>query len=568
MDELLSGSDAGRRAIAYFSMEVALESAMGTYSGGLGVLAGDTLRAAADLGIRMVGVTLLHRKGYFRQALDASGKQTALPNAWMPHERVEALDPRVEVEIEGRPVVIRAWCYRVRGVGGFEVPVYLLDTDLPQNAAAGRALTDRLYGGDHRHRLAQEAILGYGGVLMLDALGLSEVETYHMNEGHSALITMALLERRLGDGTAPDDGDLEAVRGRCVFTTHTPVPAGHDQFPISLAAEVLGGPRASLLEASGCCLDHTLNMTQLALELSRYVNGVAMRHGEISRDMFPRYPIDSITNGVHATTWTSPPFQALFDRHLPGWRRQSAHLRYAVSLPLPEVRQAHDEARRRLCAEVEDRTGVRLDPGALTIGFARRATEYKQATLLFSDLDRLRRIARAGGGIQAVFAGKAHPNDEGGKRMIRGVFAAAAELGADLPVVYLQGYDMALARVLCAGVDLWLNTPQKPREASGTSGMKAALNGVPSLSTLDGWWIEGHVEGVTGWSIGDTWNDATDPEREADSLYAKLEHEILPVFHGDPERYDAIRRSAIALNGSFFNAERMVFQYAASAYGL
>jgi starch phosphorylase len=551
-------------------MEVGLDAAMPTYAGGLGVLAGDTLRAAADLGVPMVGVTLLHRKGYFRQHLDAQGNQSESPSIWYPEELLEPLEPRVSVTIEERPVHLRAWRYIVEGVLGHTVPVYFLDTALPENSPWDQTLTDHLYhGGDH-YRLCQEVVLGLGGVAMLRALGHETVQLYHMNEGHSALLALALLGEQTGGRglRAVTKADIEAVRKRCVFTTHTPVPAGHDQFPLDEVRQVLGEERTFALETAECCLDSTLNTTYVALLFSHYINGVSQRHHEISHSMFPRYPIDSITNGVHAVTWTTPPFQGLYDRHIPEWRRDNLYLRYAISIPLDEIQEAHADAKRELLAEVKRRTGLRLNPAAMTLGFARRAAEYKRADLLLSDPERLRRIARQVGPIQIIYGGKSHPRDEGGKAIIRHIHEAASALEDTVPIVYLEEYDMALAKYLCAGVDLWLNSPQKPYEASGTSGMKAALNGVPSLSVLDGWWIEGHVEGATGWSIGDDWELEGDLEKEIASLYDKLEYMILPMFYGRPNAFAEIMRSVIALNASFFNAQRMMLQYLENAYQL
>jgi starch phosphorylase len=403
---------------------------------------------------------------------------------------------------------------------------------------------------------------------MLRALGHESAETYHMNEGHSALLILGLLHDITWSGGLKDiiQAATERVRRHCVFTTHTPVPAGHDQFPEELVRQVLGPALAGALASSGCCLNRTLNMTYLALFFSHYVNGVAMRHGEISRTMFPGYPINSITNGVHAATWASEPFAMLYDCHFPEWRRDNLYLRYAISIPLGEIQQAHAEANGQLLSEVERRSGCRLDPGALTIGFARRATPYKRPDLLFTDLERLGRIAWQVGPLQVHYAGKAHPRDETGKALIRRIFEAAAALGDAVRVVYLPGYDMALAKLLCAGVDVWLNTPQKPREASGTSGRKAALNGVPSLSILDGWRVEGHQEGITGWSIDDDPHAPNEPMREAASLYNKLEYVVLPLYYRRPMAYAEVMRSAIALNASFFNAQRMVGQYLQNAY--
>jgi starch phosphorylase len=554
--------------VAYFSMEVGLEPAMPTYSGGLGILAGDCLRAAADLGISMVAVTLLHRKGYFRQHLDAQGNQTESSVSWSPDQFLKLLPARASIRVEDRPVTIQAWQYLVRGVSGHKVPVYFLDTALESNSPWDQTLTDHLYGGDQRYRLCQEMILGLGGLSILRALGHEGIQTYHMNEGHSALLALGLLRDVTYSGGLKTiiQTAAERIRRQCVFTTHTPVPAGHDQFPEDLVRQVLGQTLGSAIMASGCCLNHTLNMTYLALFFSHYVNGVAMRHSEVSRSMFPNYPINSITNGVHAVTWTSGPLQQLYDRHFPEWRRDNLYLRYAVSIPLGEIQQAHTEAKHALLDEVKRRSGIQLDSATLTLGFARRAATYKRADLLFTDLDRLRLIVRQAGPLQVVYGGKAHPRDEAGKAVIRRIFEAAAALGDSMRVVYLEDYDMALAKVLISGVDVWLNTPHKPEEASGTSGMKAALNGVPSLSVLDGWWLEGHLEGTTGWAIGEDGNSPSDPAREATSLYGKLEYVILPLFYRKPFAFAEIMRSAIALNGSFFNAQRMVGQYLQNAY--
>jgi glycogen phosphorylase len=555
-------------SIAYFSMEVGLDPAMPTYSGGLGILAGDTLRAAADLGLPMIGVTLLHRKGYFRQNIDPEGNQLESPAIWNFDEVLEPMAPRILIPIEGQQVQVCAWRHVVRGVFGHTVPVYFLDTGLEDNSPGEQSLTDSLYGGNSYHRLCQEVVLGMGGVAMLRALGHKNVDTYHMNEGHAAFLTLALLEEQTNGAGLREarDWDREAVRQRCIFTTHTPVPAGHDQFSCELVTRVLGPERQEALEAMQCMPNGVLNMTYLALQLSRYINGVAMRHGEISRTMFPQYPIDSITNGVHALTWTSSPFRNLYDRYIPEWRRDNFYLRYATKIPLSEVRRAHALAKRELLARVAQRTGIHLAENVITLCFARRAATYKRADLLFTDLDRLKAIARRAGPFQVIYGGKAHPQDKDGKAVIRRIFEFAAELEDDVRIVYVENYEMELARCLCAGVDLWLNTPQRPLEASGTSGMKAALNGVPSFSILDGWWLEGHVEGVTGWAIGDRHDGGIDYSEEVNSLYDKLEYVILPLYYNDPEAYTEVRRSTIALNGSFFHTQRMVLQYLRNAY--
>ena len=552
--------------VGYFSMEIALDNAIPTYSGGLGVLAGDTLRSAADLAVPVVAVTLLHRKGYFQQHLDKDGNQTESAAIWKPEEILEPVDARATVQIEGRTVHIRAWKYPVRGVTGHEVPVYLLDTQLPENADWDRALTDYLYGGDSHYRLCQEVLLGMGGAAMLKALGIP-AQLYHLNEGHSALLTLLLLDWQL-DGRKAfelDESDIEDVRRRVVFTTHTPVPAGHDRFPVDLVRSVVGDDFTALLEAAGCVENGTLNLTHVALRLSRFVNGVAMKHREVSQEMFPTYPIDAITNGVHALTWTSPAFRKLLDRRIPEWRTDNLYLRYAVGIPLQEIRAAHAEAKKEMIAAIAERSGVTLDPKVFTLGFARRATPYKRADLLFSDPKRLAQMAAAVGPMQVVFGGKAHPNDGGGKDLIRRIHHAAREVSDIVTVVYVENYEMSIASKIVAGVDLWLNNPMKPLEACGTSGMKAALNGVPSLSVLDGWWIEGHVEGVTGWSIGGLQSEG-DQSKDANEIYLKLERVVLPLYYGLPFAYAEVMRSAIAINGSFFNTQRMVEQYVRNAY--
>jgi starch phosphorylase len=579
------------RTIAYFSMEIGLEAGIPTYSGGLGILAGDTLRAAADLQVPMVGMTLLHRKGYFHQRLDANGWQYEEPVVWAVDDFLTEMPPRVAVLVEGRTVQLRAWRYQVAGISGYTIPVYFLDADLPENTDGDRALTHYLYGGDPRYRLCQEIILGVGGVRMLRALGYRQLERFHMNEGHASLLTIELLEeeaQQAGRKAIVHD-DIEKVRQKCVFTTHTPVPAGHDQFPMELVRRVLG-PREVLVDTTDPFgveflrrvlrphaaltnmqdvfrTENVLNLTYLALNLSRYINGVAKQHGEVSRLMFAGYTIDAITNGVHAATWAAKPFQELFDRHIPGWRQDNFSLRYALGIPGPEVAQAHAAAKKELLRHVNQVTNLGLDGDVLTLGFARRAAPYKRWGLLFQDLDRLRRIAATGGPLQVIYAGKAHPGDHEGKEMIRRVLQVKAQLQNEIKIAYLENYTMDLAKLVTAGVDVWLNTPQPPLEASGTSGMKAALNGVPSLSVLDGWWIEGHIEGVTGWAIGENSRSAThDPSQDAASLYAKLEGVLVPQFYRQRNQFLDVMRHCIALNGSFFNTQRMVQQYVLNAY--
>jgi len=562
--------------IAYFSMEIALDPAMPTYSGGLGVLAGDTIRSAADLAVPMVVVTLLHRKGYFNQKLDSSGWQTQSPAEWPVEKFCCELPAHANVFIEGREVKLKAWQYTVKGAGGHEIPVILLDTDLPTNAEWDRTLTHWLYGGDAHYRLCQEAVLGMGGVRMLRALRFDHIRRFHMNEGHSSLLTVELLrEQALRHARRVfNHDDVEQVRQQCVFTTHTPVPAGHDQFPLEMVRRLIGPPELFEMKEVFCC-EGVLNMTYLALNLSHYVNGVAKRHGEVSRQLLtPRdanhhYQIDSITNGVHLATWAAPSFAALFDCHIPGWREDNSSLRNALRIPTEEIWQAHATTKARLIDEVNRRTQAGFDTDAFTLGFARRSTAYKRASLLLTDPARLKSIAAHFGGMQVVFAGKAHPHDEPGKHLIQQIIRATDSLRPEVKIAYLENYDWDMARLLTTGVDVWLNTPQPPLEASGTSGMKAALNGVPSLSVLDGWWMEGCIEDVTGWAIGD--HDANmrpteHSQRDSALLYDKLEHVVLPRFCQQRDQFVRIMRQAIALNAAHFNTQRMVQEYVTKAY--
>ena len=582
-----------KRLVAYFTMEIALENAMPSYSGGLGVLAGDTIRAAADIRLPMVAVCLLYRKGYFTQVLAEDGTQREEPVEWKVEDFLQEESARVTVPLESRRVELRAWRYDAKGVRGYDVPVYFLDADLPSNDERDRNLTGSLYGGDPYYRLCQEVLLGIGGVRMLRALGYTDLARYHMNEGHAALLTLELLgeEAEKAGRESIRGEDIEKVRSKCVFTTHTPVPAGHDRFPMEFltrafperqdfldlkdatSAELL--KRVLQAETNFPDLQEaaergaSVNMTHLALNMSNYVNGVAKLHGEVSRRMFPQVPIEAITNGVHAVTWTAPAFQQMLDRYIPTWREDNFSLRSALGLPQEEVWSSHLLSKHDLFGVVQQKTGLQFDTDVFTIGFARRATGYKRADLILSDLDRLREIAKNAGKFQIVFAGKAHPKDGGGKDLIRKIFRAKKALKKAVHIVFLDNYNMEVAGKITAGVDLWLNTPQFPLEASGTSGMKAALNGVPSLSILDGWWVEGHIEGVTGWAIGrlrQSGDESLDNAADAESLYDKLEHVILPLYYNERHKFLSVMQHAIAINGSFFNTQRMVQQYVTDAY--
>jgi len=553
--------DPSFRTVAYFSMEVGLKAGIPTYSGGLGVLAGDILKSAADLGVPMAGVTLLYRKGYFRQTFDDC-LQEALPVEWDPGKELTLLPNEVTVIIEERIVKVRAWCLEIQGRTGFTVPVYFLDTDLDGNTPEDRQLTWYLYGGDERYRLCQEIILGSGGLRMLRDLGYSNIDDYHLNEGHAAFLLLELI-REMGYE------NYDRVRERGIFTTHTPVSAGHDRFSWDLVNRVMHRSMAGRLRRMMPTED--VSMTEIALRYSYYINGVSEKHAEVSRAMYGREDVDCITNGIHSLTWVSPEMAGLFTKYIPGWDNAPERLVKAAQIPVEEIRLAHGAAKKRLLDYVKAATGKDLDPGRLTIGFARRVAHYKRADLVLRDTDRL--VKAAGGRVQFIFSGKAHPQDDPAREVLKKLLCEAQNMvGTDIPVVFIEDYDMDKAALLVQGVDLWLNNPIRPREASGTSGMKCALNGIPNFSVLDGWWIEGCVEGVTGWSIGpepkegidDRYDDAVD----LDDLLEKLEKVIIPAFYDTPDEWGKVMRGAIALNASYFNTHRVVREYCEKAYGI
>ena len=548
--------------VAYFSMEIGIDPKLPTYSGGLGVLAGDTLRSGADLELPVMGITLLYRKGYFKQIINEHGDQIEEEVNWNVNSLLTPLPNKISIKIEGRDVKIKAWLYKIHGVTGHINPIIFLDSDLPENSEYDQTITRHLYGNGHRYRLAQEMILGIGGIRMLESLGCKNIKKHHMNEGHSALLTLALCK------VCQNEKDIiEAVRDRCVFTTHTPVPAGHDQFDHDLAVSMLGDFITPDIKKE-VFYHNKLNMTHLGLRFSKFINGVAKKHGEVSRSMFPGYHIESITNGVHSAFWTADSFKKIFDKYLHDWQTDPFSLRYILSVPKEEIWQAHQKAKQKLISLVNKKYKTNLDTETFTIGFARRAATYKRGDMLFSDIKRLTKIAEKSKGLQIIYAGKAHPDDVEGKQVIKRIIEGMGSVKDKIKAHYIENYDIEVAKSLVSGVDLWLNTPQRPKEASGTSGMKAAHNGIPHFSTLDGWWLEGHIEGVTGWSIGSNLNVSKETQHEEDveDMYTKLEYVIIPKFYNKRDSWIEIMRHSIAINGSFFNTHRMVQQYVLNAY--
>ena len=554
MHSFLEGSK-----IAYFSMEIGIKSEIPTYSGGLGVLAGDTVRSSADLKIPLVAVTLVSRNGYLKQKITDDGQQQESPDTWNPSDFLAPLDVNVDLKIDGKNVKVKAWLFDQQSLTGGIVPVLFLDTNVEENNPEDREITSTLYGGDDRYRLKQEIVLGIGGIKVLDALKFN-VGKHHMNEGHSSLLTLELLKQ--------NDMNADKVKTSCIFTTHTPVAAAFDKFSYDLVGEVLGDqyPVDVVKQYGGSDM---LNMTMLALNLSKYTNGVTEEHMKYSRKLFPGHYIREVTNGVHSYMWTCPHFRKLFHEHIPGWVNEPELLVRVDTISNEDIWNAHTKSKQDLITFVNKQTGVTLDANTLTLGFARRATEYKRATLLFSDLDRLRRASERGA-IQLIFAGKAHPRDVAGKELIKEIYGFKNQLKDEIKVVYLENYDMEMASHLTSGVDVWLNTPLPPFEASGTSGMKAAHNGVVNFSVLDGWWIEGCVEGYTGWAIGPPPdNGIGDQQRrvmELDDLYGKLQYMIIPEFYDDRDEWVDMMKYSIGKVAYYFNTHRMMRRYATDAY--
>jgi starch phosphorylase len=519
-------------------MEIGVKPEIKTYSGGLGVLAGDTVKAAADHDLDFTAVTLLYRGGFFRQVIE-DGKQLEEPQDWSYEELLEDTGVRTSLQLRDRKVEIKVWKYTVEGEKG-EVDVYFLDTGVESNSERDSELTYRLYMGSRETRLCQEAVLGIGGVRALRALGV-ETDHYHMNEGHSALLTTE-------------------AEGEMVFTTHTPVPAGHDTFSSETVEKVLPDHVKEKVEYSD-----KLNMTEVALRHANYCNGVSDRHAEISNEMFSEQDIDAITNGVHSASWSAEPFAELYDENIPKWRFDPARLARTAGIDDNEIWEAKKESKRRLSRHLEEKYGQGLDEEVFTVGFARRSTSYKRPTLIFQDLDKLESLASTYGGLQLVFGGKAHPNDDRGKELISKIFKFADML-ENVDVYFVEDYSLGDDLKMVSGADLWLNNPERGKEACGTSGMKAAHNGTPQLSTPDGWWLEGCVEGVTGWNIGENYVEGEDEKRiDSQSIYQKLD-EIMSIYNNDRRHWIEIMKHCITLNAAHFNTDRMLKEYITRAY--
>tara|TARA_B100001113_G_scaffold353408_1_gene357637 strand:- start:595 stop:2244 length:1650 start_codon:yes stop_codon:yes gene_type:complete len=538
--------------VGYFTAEIGIWSELHTYSGGLGVLAGDHVKSAADAEINLIGVTLLYREGYGRQHIDETGNQTESFAAIDPSDHLIDTGLELTLPLDGGTLYSKIWKIEVVGVTGHVVPVYFLDTHHPENSEYHRRLGARLYGGNDDVRIRQEYLLGVGGVRLLNKMD-KDFSGLHLNEGHCSFALLELLNQ----GWSRAD-----LSKKILFTTHTPVPAGHDRFNWDDVNEVLGelmpDDAVELVKSVGdpeggarCSMSH------LAVALAEQVNAVSNLNAEVASKMFDNYQIHPLTNGVHHITWTSPIMAELFNSQLPGWKQNPTLLANADQLSSDDLLDARRKNRKVFRELVKASTGVELKEDRLTIGFARRFATYKRANLVFHDLDKLREFGA--GKIQFVFSGKAHPRDEGGKQLIRDIYGSAKHISQDIPVAFLENYDMDTGLAITSGVDIWLNNPVRPMEASGTSGMKAAMNGVPNCSILDGWWPEGCQHGVNGWAIGSS-EDERDDERDAENIYSVLQNEVLPSWEKGNQIWANIMRASIATSARFTGA-RMISEY-------
>jgi starch phosphorylase len=601
-----------KRPVAYFSAEFGFHEAIPNYSGGLGILAGDHCKSASDLDLNFVAVGLLYRHGYFRQEIDKDGAQHAVSlNQNFHHLPIREVQRDgagllISVRILDREVFAKVWQLPVG-----RIDLFLLDTDIPENNAEDRLITAELYGGDQEMRMRQEIVLGIGGVKALKALGI-DPEVFHMNEGHSAFLAMERIRRKVVEKKLEFYSALQIVASANIFTTHTPVPAGNDSFPREMMrkyfgdfAKELGIPFDELFSFGQTRVDRSdpFSMTILALRMSRHSNGVSKLHGEVSRSLWKdvwngvpvhEVPITSVTNGIHTKTWMAPEFSALYRKYLGEWEERITEpdfWRKVIDIPDSELWETHQQLKHRLVEFVRERVRIRrerigdspeairnvnriLDPEVLTIGFARRFATYKRGALLFSDKERLKRLLNdTTRPVQFIFAGKAHPRDEGGRALIQEVYRFSREAGFENRVVFLEDYDSYIARRLVQGVDLWLNNPLRPMEASGTSGMKCAPNGGINLSVLDGWWHEG-FNGNNGWPIAAEISDGTvefQSAVDANSLYQLLENQIIPLYYAKPDgklplAWLQLMRESIRSVTPVFNTHRMVKEYTERLY--
>ena len=544
------------RHIAYFSMEVGVNNAIHTYAGGLGILAGDTLKAGADVDAPMVGITLLYKNGYFKQdIIEETGHQKACSDDWDYEHILTKLPQTCTITIHEREVQIGIWKYDIPGGSGGSLPLYFLDADIEGNHDDERAASSYLYSKFPHTRITQEIILGVGGVAAMEALGY-QIDTYHLNESHAGFAILALHEMF---------GNRQEAQNKVVFTTHTPVKHGHTIYEESYVRSFLKGGVAEYIHPEDLN-EGNMHMTNFCLHNSRYANAVARKHAETSLNMFPDHTIDAITNGIHTASWTSKITQDVFDEYIDGWRQDFSLLRNSHLIPDPVIAEMKRENKKEMIAYLAEKHQLELSEHVCTLGFARRVDAYKRLNFITQDIERLKKIAHTYGGIQILFSGKAYPDSQVQAAAIQEIVKLSQIDHGLLKIHFIEGYDMELSLKLVSGVDVWLNNPIRPKEASGTSGMKAAANGTMNFSVIDGWWVEGWNENITGWAIGDESSHIGNEHYEREHMYSKLEHVILPMYHNDSKHWIEMMKNAISINGGHFQTHRMLLEYIAKAY--
>jgi len=540
-------------------MEIGVDNRIPTYSGGMGVLAGDMAYSFADLGLPATFVTLLSRNGYNSQKLDAAVGQVDAPQPWDWSGLLTPTNAKATVEIGEKAQTVGAWEYKVHGKA--EVSVLFLNTDYPENDVPVREATDRLYGGEPSHRLIQDIMLGIGGYRVLKALG-RDASIYHLNESHAAFATTELLR---------DTGSLNETRRKCVFTTHTPIAAGNDVFPLAAVESALRN--CGWVNWKAESVDGAINLSRLATKYSAVTNAVSLKHSFVSERIMGHNHITYVTNGVYHKRWVHPEMKKVFSAHLPGWEESPSMLVEAVRIPSDDIARAHSTAKRGLVSLVNSTGGPSFREEPIIISMAKRITGYKRNGMILGDPGRLQRMAEGIGGVQIVVAGKTHPRDNVAKGILADILRRADSMNRSTPsvrVAVLENYDIELAQALVAGSDVWLNNPRRPLEACGTSGMKAAMNGVLNLSTNDGWWLEGGIEGVNGWGIGKRteWADLSESKEGEDEedLYYKLSSVVLPLYYRDQGMWREMQKRSIATVGPLFNSYKMVEDYVDRVY--
>jgi glycogen phosphorylase len=541
--------------IGFISMEFGINSKMNTYCGGLGILSGDIIKSCTDMEVKMTGFSILYKKGWFKQKIDDNGYQVIEDDIWDYNALLIDTQKHFKIVIKNVITEVKIWEYKVKSsVNNFENSIYFLDVDIEGNDPIIRQCSNNIYSTNKDIFYCQQVLLSLGIVELEKELDLN-IDIYHLNESHAVFHILNLLSKY----------NENEVKSKMVFTSHTPLETAHQKFNLDILKQYISKDLVKKIPAS-LIQNNEINLTKLALYYSKFSNAVAKRHEEVSDKMYPEFQLDHVTNGVHAETWACSGLGEIFDKYINGWRQDPYLLRQVGVIPDEILEESHMKNKINLCNHVNALYDKGLDPNVFTIGFARRTVGYKRANMILTEMDRLKNISKKFGKLQIIFAGKAYPTDKEGIELIKSLLDACKMQDNNLKIAFIENYNMDIAKKMVLGVDLWLNNPIPPLEASGTSGMKASLNGIPNFSILDGWWVEGHIEGITGWSIGqDLCVGDFCQLIEIEDLYAKLENQIFNAWN-DKKQWSLIRKSCIALNGPYFNTHRVVQEYILKAY--